>query len=376
MPYVHGHIAVRVAHCIVVIGGKAWEDVEDIQAYKHRVWLYNIVLEQWKKYHIPKKKQVPGNLIKACGVVIGEDIHTFGGGGVGCYSNESWKLTRNTDGNFKWTRILMKHKEQTPSPRKEHSGWEYDGKLWTFGGYGPSINGYLNEHGDFSNNHNNQLLHFNPESNKWTNVKCVGTVPSPRSLYATTALDNKVWLYGGNNSSIDFDDLYELDMCSLTWKLILTMTLKPERRYACCLNVTRENQLVLHGGQNDESNEPFEDTWILNLSSYLWKKCTNVYSCRSYHTGSVGINNSIIIIGGFYTEDDYNLEPYSFCIAWPPMCNLMLEPKSLQQLSIKTVHKYRGQLPWEYLPKKLINLMQYGSKDDTTDAQDSHPEAY
>ena len=58
-----------------------------------------------------------------------------------------------------------------------------------------------------------------------------------------------------------------------------------------------------------------------------------------------------------------------------PMCNLMLEPRSLQQLSIKVVHKYRDQLPWRYLPKKLIKLMQYGSNEDTIGARDSPPEA-
>ena len=57
-----------------------------------------------------------------------------------------------------------------------------------------------------------------------------------------------------------------------------------------------------------------------------------------------------------------------------PMRSVMLEPKTLQQLSIHTIYKYRGHLPWKCLPQKLIKLMQYGSEDDTTDAHNSPPE--
>ena len=281
-------IALRVDHCIFVIGGQVCDCVDDIRHHRHMysVWLYNIFLEQWKKYHILKKKQVPENLIGACGVVIGEDIYTFGGGHRYPWNNELWKLTRNANGSFKWSRFLVKANKKIPSPRKGHSGWEYDEKLWTFGGHGPSINDYLNKHGDFRDHHNNQLFYFSPKSNKWTNLKYFGTEPSAQLGHATTVLDNKVWLYGGTNAKlgIDFDDLYELDMCSLTWKLIQTTTLKPEGRYACSLNVTRENHLVLHCGESAERNVALEDTWILDLSSYSWKKCTDVYSWRFYHT--------------------------------------------------------------------------------------------
>ena len=51
--------------------------------------------------------------------------------------------------------------------------------------------------------------------------------------------------------------------------------------------------------------------------------------------------------------------------------NVMLEPKSLQQLAIKTVYEHRTGLPWRWLPKMVIKLMLYGRGDDTIDDQDS-----
>ena len=382
-PHLEKHIAVRLNHCLVIFGGYTGIDAGQFQANSHNVWLYNLYLEQWRKYQIPKKKQVPQHLLAACGVVIGDDIYTFGGHGLhpGGHqeisipvSNELWKLTRKA--SFEWNRILVKHKKNTPSPRAGQSGWEYDGKFWIFGGCGPSISDYLNEHGKMQmpmgnrNGFNNQLLHFNPVSNEWKNLKCYGTVPSPRSCHATTVLEDITWVYGGQNVDIDFNDLYELGMCSLTWTKIQTEMPMPPRMSACSLNVTRENQLVLHCGQQDDGFYLFEDTWILDQSSYSWTKCTYDHSFRAYHTGSLGINNNIIIIGGT-SADDFERDSDKCA----PMCNIMLEPKSLQQMSIMTVYKYHDHLPCKCLPKKLIKLMQYGSEDDTTDAQDSPAEA-
>ena len=360
-PCVAHHIAVRLDHYIVVIGklcGRC-NDANNIQAHRDTVWQYNIFLERWKKYQINEKKQVPCYLSGACGAVIGRDIYTFGGQGgrpypTNYYNNELWKLRQNNNGNFEWNRILMKNKK-TPYPRSCHSGWEYDGKLWTFGGYGHVVvvNNYLNEHGDFVGGWNNQLLHFDPVSNEWINLKCFGAVPSPQAPHATTVREDKVWLYSNlfSRFDIDFDPIYQLDMCSLTWTQIQTATPKPPRARACTcsLNVTRENQLVLRHGKRHDA---LEHTWILDLSSYSWKKCSYNDSFRIYHTGSLGINNSIIIIGGTFDWDRLRLNKCA------PMCKVMLEPKSLQQLSIQTVYKHQHQLPWMDLPKKLIKLMQ------------------
>ena len=250
------------------------------------------------------------------------------------YNNELWKLGQNKNGSFEWNRILIKNKKKTPYPRARHSGWEYDGKLWTFGGHSHFVNidDYLNEHGDFKRGWHNQLLHFDPVSNEWTNLQCFGAVPAPQSAHATTVLGAKVWLK--SHSVFCFgqaDPIYQLDMCSLTWTHIQTTTPRPPTlARACSLNVTRENQLVIHGKPHEDCHS-FEHTWILDLSSYTWTKYSHNDCFRNYHTGSLGFNNSIIIIGGTF---DHHLG-LNKCV---PMCNIMLEPKSLQQLSIQTVY--------------------------------------
>ena len=93
---------------------------------------------------------------------------------------------------------------------------------------------------------------------------------------------------------------------------------------------------------------------------------------RSFHTGSLGLNNSVIIIGGASPED-YELssdETHSDLEASISLYTIMLGPKSLQQQAVQTVYKYRAELPWKCLPKKLPKYMQYLSEEDIPDAQE------
>ena len=78
IPCICEHIAVHLEHCIEVVGGYKYlyEDDSEVLDYQHIVWVYNIFLEQWRRYQIPKNKQVPYHLTGACGAVIDEDIYT------------------------------------------------------------------------------------------------------------------------------------------------------------------------------------------------------------------------------------------------------------------------------------------------------------
>ena len=166
------HMAVRVKHYILVLGG-TWKKREKIPLRK--IWMYNICTQQWQKYVITRKKAPPATLA-ACAVAIEEDVYMFGGYDLqkDTTTNALWTLNRNTQGCFVWDEIVTSNNKKTPSPRSHHSGWEYSGKLWTFGGGGLALQPYLNDYGDFIWNSslerpiaNNQLLCFSPYSEEW-----------------------------------------------------------------------------------------------------------------------------------------------------------------------------------------------------------------
>ena len=330
------------------------------------IWVYNLYTEQWKKLTIPQGSTLPAKRYRVCAVAIRSDVYMFGG-----YvdtegdSNALWKLAMEPQGSFVWSTIVMTD-EKTPSPRSGHTGWEYAEKLWTFGGWGKSPAGFLNDFGGFSFNlHNcyinNQLLCFGPSNEEWTNPQCYGMIPEPCDLHAATVRQEKVWLYGGANFMQYFKSLHELNMHSCTWTLINTQKIQPQECSSCTLSTISDDKLILHGGIR------LSDTWIVDLETKMWKKyAAATDTCRSYYTGSQGINNSVIIIGGL---DESQYQSMCSIIFHVPV---LTKPKSLQQLAMQKIYKHNTVLPWKYLPRKLTALLDIQETEDTGDVSDNN----
>ena len=249
----------------------------------------------------------------------------------------------------------------------KHSAWEFEDKLWIFGGNASNLfdpSNYLNNYGAYSdlNYENNQILYFDPSCTKWTNPRSFGDIPDPRSSHATAIIRDKAWLYGGYN--IDhcikpFDELYELDMHSLTWTMIENCEVEPYYLNFCTLTAITENQLLMNYGTDlkwtPRMDEPLAldvSTWILDVSTMSWNEYSpvdKVYDPKIYHTCTRGINNSVMIIGGEYLVRSKQKPSKNI--------HMTLEAKSLQHLAIHTIWKHERTLPWkESLPKKLRSL--------------------
>ena len=355
-----GHVTVCMGHYMLLFGGTWREDGQDLQLLPIDViWMYNLYTEEWKKNIIPTKERAPHARHRTHAEVIESVIYMFGGS-KGRFSkdvtNEMWTLTRNSDGSFAWDEIVTTRNTDAPSPRESHTGWEYSGNLWIFGGYGPSPVGYLNECGDFdaTTGCNNQLLCFNPLCNEWTNPKCTGSVPSSRCGCASAIWKHKAWLYGGYISWYNgTDELLELNMHSLTWTQIQIHEPKPQALCCCTLTMISDSTLVLHGGAQLLTNGVFHnyktssDTWILDLSTQTWRQYISTTDhSRACHKGMTGLNGCVIITGGGKdpreSHDDYTTT-----------FHVMLAAKSLQELAMQSVFKHKNVLPWKFLPQKL-----------------------
>ena len=258
------HAAVRLEHYILFFGGTCQHRIAHSL---HVIWMFNLYTEKWIKHVIPSTEMVPSSRYGACGVLVGSDVYMFGGRKLPHLreTNALWKLAKNQQASFVWNKIVISDLTKSPSPRIYHTGWEHAGKLWVFGGKGISPANYLNNHGDYFNNLNNQLLCFNSSSQEWTNMKCSGSVPTPCARHATTIVRDKVWLCGANSGRPGVSDiLYELDMWSLTWTQIQTFHPKPQRRYFCSFNAISGCQIVLHGGERTCDVDELKVTWILD----------------------------------------------------------------------------------------------------------------
>ena len=327
------HMAVRMKDCIVVMSS-----VRPLSEDIRQVWICNLWIKKWKKCSLTHGYKLPNICCKSA-VAIDTSIYILDGWNfIKQPGNVLWKMSRKLENSFDVSIIHM-DSTKTPSPRDHHCSWEYGGEMWIFGGFGSSPNGYLHEHGDFDASvhfwYNNQLFAYNPSQKSWKNAACFGHVPSPRSHAAAAIINDRVWIYGGTNTSADIMvDFYVLNMNSLTWTKMDTITSKPLRLTCCSLTPATPQHLVLHGYSKKANS-----TWILDVESYEWKKHpSSVVSSLRSHTGTTGLNGEVIILGHSKAN---------------PIFSVTLEPKTLQQMAMKIIYRHKTELPWIYLPSLL-----------------------
>ena len=377
-------VAVFLDGRLVVIGGifdLVWEDQHEY-SYRHLmnnvIWTFTMDTFRWEKFIIPAGENLPPGTLYTSSTVIGRDIYMHGGdiwlNGSAQMTNSTWKLSGSPQHGFRWSEITIKNNNQAPSPRKYHSGWAYNRKLWIFGGYGYPLHGYLNTSGASFDPYdptgvqgfNNQLLCFNPSLQKWTNPHSYGAVPEPRSGRYFTQFDTKVWLCRMCNAG-DTDFLLELNMQSLVWtKLKVDCPIRPSERICHTFTALSEYTFVLHGGYDIATNDALSDTWLLDLPSASWRKYTGSSDHgRTHHSATKSIHNNIIIFGGCLSKR--NLPAGSE----EELCNdiyvIQMQPESLMKLTSKVVCKHRAVLQshWKNLPRTLhAQLMEMCQDDD------------
>ena len=355
------HAAARLKDCIVIVSCYRPEcEKEDVL----QVWTYNLWTEEWKQNALITRSkqnalthlngdQLPQGL---CMVALGSSVYIHGGR-LQRFAGIVWKLTGCSNDCFALDEICIEDYAMVPSPRLEHCGWEHGKKLWIFGGHGKSPVDYLNDYGDFvvdiafSNDtfgKNNQLFCYDPSIQMWKNVECFGDIPSPRSHASTAIIKDMVWLYGGKGQRyVCKDDLYELNMTSHLWTQIHTDMPRPEAFNASSFTIITASQLVLTSYSERLS-------WIFDVDSYVWKQpavLDAVHSCYN-QSSTTGLNSDIVVIRGKTCEPSCQQVHHSY------VHFVMLEPKSLQQLAMKTIHQNRSTLPWRTLPSQLIRKLE------------------
>ena len=356
-----GHAAVRLDHYIVVIGGKGeLRSVrKKVTLINNEVWMYNLYTEQWRVCDMLQgSKASPASTIDfACIVAIGMEAYMFGGRDKVSSEhliqetisvNDLWQMTITSKGCLNWGEKNTT-KSKSPSSRYLHSGWQYTGNLWIFGGMAKveqSSAEYLNDHGDFVHAYNNQLLCFSPPNLEWTNPKQYGSVPSPRAGHSTTIINDTVWLYGGTNHRGHYYSLYKLNMHSLTWTYVQTSETQPEPRILCTLSAISDKQLVLYGGKKPRS-DILNETWVLDISSQTWSQHTSPTNHpRICHTCTPGINGDLVIIGGHDgTTDPEAPNSSTFHVTLEPVA------KRLLQFAMQIIYRPPSHAPLEVSPQ-------------------------
>uniref|UniRef100_A0A8C3RMN8 Host cell factor C2 n=1 Tax=Chelydra serpentina TaxID=8475 RepID=A0A8C3RMN8_CHESE len=269
----HGHRAVAIRELVIIFGGGN-EGIAD------ELHVYNTATNQW---FLPA---VRGDIPPGCAahgfVCDGTRILVFGGMvEYGRYSSDLYELQAS---RWLWKKI----KPQPPSvgsppcPRLGHSFSLYGNKCYLFGGLANesedsnnNIPRYLNDFYELELQHGSGVV-------GWSIPMTKGNLPSPREshtaiVYCRKDLGNpKMYIFGGM-CGCRLNDLWELDIETMTWSRPETKGMVPLPRSLHTANVIG-NKMYVFGGWVPQTVED-----EISARDGEWK-CTSSFSYLNLDT--------------------------------------------------------------------------------------------
>ncbi|XP_046383157.1 kelch domain-containing protein 2-like isoform X2 [Ischnura elegans] len=379
-----GHITFLYKEYMLVWGGYMENAVErsrirEICVYHNtnELWAYDINTEIWSL--ILTKGDTPPRNSGACGVLHDDFLYVFGGyHGVSdnfVMEGNSNQLLRLDLTTMTWKQLFPKG--VAPSPCDKLVGWEYQGRLYFFGGFGPAPDIWSSGTFDFVPDHslmethpqrgwNNQLVSIDVRNCReflskgrekellWEWPKTSGAMPSPRAAHAADICGSKLYLFGGRLKYNRMNDLHCLDMETMHWSgdLKKCHQANPEGRSWHSLTFVEDGKAVLYGGFN-QHNIILKDCWVLEVPSVNWIKLCDGRP-RLWHRASFLNTGDLIIMGGHkhsITDPGKDHAEELFV--------LNFTPKSLLRLCLDEILKHQKQLSqnWCWLPETLQAML-------------------
>lgn len=252
-------------------------------------------------------------------IINSQDFYTNEPSTIGSsLSNTTWILDLET---LNWEQ--PKPSGSLPVKCNKAISWSFDNTMYIFGGYGkpPSIE-YQEKSIQFDidpmfENHGwlNQFPAYNIHNNSWEWPSYTGTPPSPRAAMAHVQIEHRIFIFGGRAKEGRLNDLYELNMTSLTWSKIMMNTpyISPVgRSWHAMTNakIKDEDHIILYGGLDNEQRA-LNDCWTINLKKKqpIWKRHSHLeQEGRLYHRIVCVQKYKIVIVGGI-TNDILAGEP-------------------------------------------------------------------
>lgn len=152
----------------------------------------------------------------------------------------------------------------------------------------------------------NQMYRFDISNNHWYHLVYNSITKDndfvPPSRYGHTAVtvdDSSIYIFGGTNGNSYFNDLYILNTETMQWTVATTQGTPPDPRAGHSCVLYGGEQMYIFGGGNDE--KIFNDLYCLDINTLTWRRETikgNIEPVkRTYHTASV-IASKMILLGG------------------------------------------------------------------------------
>ncbi|KAF1983888.1 hypothetical protein K402DRAFT_158382 [Aulographum hederae CBS 113979] len=244
-----GHASLLVGNAFIVFGGDTKMGDEDV--LDDTLYLLNTATKQWSKA-LPAGPRPAGRYGHTLNI-LGSKIYIFGGQVEGYFFNDlvAFDLNALQVAGNKWQILIPNGRDggnggPMPPPRTNHSTITWMDKLYLFGGTDGTR--WFND-----------VWTYDPRTNQWEELDCIGYIPAPREGHAAALVDDTMYIFGGRvQDGSDLGDLAAFRISSRRWYMFQNMGMSPSARSGHSMTAYGKNVIVLGGEPSSAPSEAKE----------------------------------------------------------------------------------------------------------------------
>ncbi|KAJ5997350.1 hypothetical protein N7522_009010 [Penicillium canescens] len=255
-----GHASLLVGNAFIVFGGDTKIDEND--SLDDTLYLLNTSSRQWSRA-IPPGSRPSGRYGHTLNI-LGSKLYVFGGQVEGFFFNDliAFDLNQLQNPANKWEVLVQNSHEggppagQIPPARTNHTIVSYNDKLYLFGG----TNGMQ---------WFNDVWAYDPHTTTWTEMDCVGFIPTPREGHASALVGDVMYVFGGRtDEGVDLGDLSAFRISTRRWFSFQNMGPAPSPRSGHSMTAFGKQIIVMAGEPSSSPRDPVElsMSYILDTS--------------------------------------------------------------------------------------------------------------
>ncbi|KAK4200592.1 putative Tip elongation aberrant protein 1 [Triangularia verruculosa] len=233
-----GHASLLVGNAFIVFGGDT--KIEETDVLDETLYLLNTSTRQWSRA-LPAGPRPSGRYGHSLNI-LGSKIYIFGGQVEGYFMNDlaAFDLNQLQMPNNRWEMLISSTESggppgKMPPARTNHSVITFNDKLYLFGG----TNGYQ---------WFNDVWAYDPAVNAWSELDCIGYIPSPREGHAAAIVEDVMYIFGGRTEEgADLGDLAAFRITSRRWYTFQNMGPSPSPRSGHSMTAVGKSIIVVGG---------------------------------------------------------------------------------------------------------------------------------
>ncbi|EJD03699.1 uncharacterized protein FOMMEDRAFT_105816 [Fomitiporia mediterranea MF3/22] len=246
-----GHASALVSSVLIVWGGDTKSDgrpyVSDTQ--DDGLYLLNLVTREWTRVAITGP--APAGRYGHAVAMVGTRFYVFGGQVDGEFLNDLWAFDLNTLRTKAAWELIKPSSNEGPAKRTGHTCITYGDRIIMFGGTD-------------SQYHYNDTWAFDTNTREWSELNCIGFIPSPREGHAAALVNDVIYIFGGRGvDGNDLGDLAAFKISNQRWYMFQNMGPAPSVRSGHRMAAVGTRVFVL-GGESS-STGPADDPTIIHV---------------------------------------------------------------------------------------------------------------